>query len=157
MAWLSWRQAQFYLSINLVLYLFIYCFCVYNGSSSDLTYNPLLSNGGWLMNWAMDRMWRKRSQPIWDIITNFWRKEVRIRKVSVKTANFQVKIWTRNSRMWGLILSILTFGHGTLVGLDDNYYSASCSTDYFEIAKLCARVSCISYCGSEVLFRSTFL
>lgn len=129
---------------------------VYNGSSSDLTYNPLMSNGEWWMNGALDRMWRKRSQPVWDITTISWKKEVRTRKHSVKTANFQVKTWTRNSGMWGLMLSILTFGHGNLVGLDYNYCSASFSKDYFEIVKLCARASCTSHCGSEVLSASTF-
>jgi hypothetical protein len=67
-------------------------------------------------------MRRKSSQPLWDVTTISWIKEVKTRKFSVKTANFLAKIWTRNSRMWGLMLSILTFGHGTLVCLDDNYW-----------------------------------
>lgn len=127
MAWLGWRKGRFYLSsikylATLFIYLFIYCLLVYNGSSSGLTYNPLVSNGGWLMNGALIRMWRKRSQPLWDITTISWKKEVTARKVLVKTANFQAKIWIRNCRMWGLKRSIPAFGHGTLVGLGNNYW-----------------------------------
>jgi len=74
------------------------------------------------MNVALDRMWRKRSQPLWDVTTIAWTKEVKTRKFSVKTTDFLAKIWTRNSRMWGLMLSILTFVHETSVCLDDNYW-----------------------------------
>jgi hypothetical protein len=105
-----------------IIYLFVYCLLVYNGISSHLTYNPLVSNGGWLMNGALYRMWWKRSQPLWAVNTIFWMKEVKTQKFSVKKINFLAKIWTRNSRMWGLMLSILTFARETSVCLDDNYW-----------------------------------